>query len=56
MDKFDIYLDRAGEYRWRLVASNGEIVAVSESYTTKYSAKRSAERVKEIAYYAIIVE
>lgn len=56
MTKFVIFRDIVGQYRWRLVAGNGEIVATSESYTTKYSARRSAERVKQIAYSAIIVE
>lgn len=56
MTKFQIYQDRAGQYRWRLVAGNGEIVAISEAYTTKYGAKRSAERVKILAGLAIIVE
>ena len=56
MPKFEIYRDRAGEYRWRLKAGNGEIVAVSEGYTTKYSAQRSAENVRAIAPTASIVE
>ena len=33
--KFEIYVDKAGEYRFRLKATNGQIVAVSEGYTTK---------------------
>ena len=53
--KFVIYRDVAGGYRWQLKAGNGEIVAVSEGYTTKYSAVRSAERVKNIAWEATIV-
>ncbi|MCG2701494.1 MAG: YegP family protein [Candidatus Falkowbacteria bacterium] len=48
-------MDRAGQYRWRLKARNGEIVAVSEAYTTRYNAKRSAELVKTLAPYASIV-
>lgn len=56
MVRFQIYQDRAGQYRWRLLARNGEIVAVSESYTTKYSAKLSAQRVKILAPIAVIVE
>jgi len=56
MTKFVIYRDISGQYRWRLVAGNGEIVASSEAYTTHYSAKRSAERVKALAAYAIIQE
>jgi len=56
MAKFVIYRDVAKQYRWRLRARNGEIVAVSEAYTTKYSANRSAQRVKEIAHEAIVVD
>lgn len=56
MTKFVIYEDRAGEYRWRLVASNGEIVATSEGYSVKSSAKRSAEKVRVWASNATIVE
>lgn len=54
--KFIIYRDRAGEYRWRLVAGNGEIVAVSEGYTAKQSAIWSAKRVKIWASMAQIVD
>ena len=32
--KFEVYADKAGEYRFRLKAKNGEIIAVSEGYTT----------------------
>lgn len=41
---FDIYLDAAGEWRWRAVARNGRVVADSaEGYTQKGSAKRAAQ-------------
>ena len=33
--KFEMYVDKKGEYRFRLKATNGQIVAVSEGYTTK---------------------
>ncbi len=56
MGKFEVYTDRAGEHRWRLKASNGEIVATSEGYKTRYSAKYSAQKVKEWAGSASIVE
>lgn len=36
--KFELYKDKAGEYRFRLKASNGEIVGQSEGYTTKSAA------------------
>jgi uncharacterized protein YegP (UPF0339 family) len=29
MAKFDIYKDRTGNYRWRLIARNGQKVATS---------------------------
>lgn len=51
---FKIFQDRAGGWRWTLIAGNGEPVATSEGYTTKYSAERSAARVKEIAAIAVI--
>ncbi len=53
-NRFQIYKDRVGGFRWRLLARNNEIVAVSEAYTTKYSAERSAKRVKAIANSAVI--
>ncbi len=34
-------------YFFRLVGANGEPISVSESFTTKWSAKRSARRVAE---------
>ena len=56
MTKFVIYRDIAGEYRWRLVSGNNEIVAVSEGYTTKQNAIWSAKRVKIWASIARIVD
>ena len=32
--KFEVYADKAGEYRFRLKATNGQIIAVSEGYKT----------------------
>lgn len=56
MTRLEIYTDRADGHRWRLKAGNGEIIAVSESYTTRYSAKKSAESVKLWADSAVILE
>ena len=33
--KFEMYTDKAGEYRFRLKAKNGEIIATSEGYKAK---------------------
>ncbi|QVL29815.1 DUF1508 domain-containing protein [Telmatocola sphagniphila] len=36
MAKFEVYKDKAGEFRWRFVATNGRIIAVSsEGYKSK---------------------
>lgn len=56
MTKFVIYRDKAGYWRWRLVAGNGERVAASEAYVSKQNAIRSAERVRALAASAQIVE
>jgi len=44
---FELYEDRAGEYRWRLVHDNGNIVADSgEGYSTPSDARTGIESVK----------
>jgi len=35
--KFEVYTDKNGEFRFRLKAKNGEIIAVSEGYKSKQS-------------------
>jgi len=47
--KYEIYLDKAGEYRFRLKASNGEIIAASEGYTRKESCKNGIESIMKNA-------
>jgi uncharacterized protein len=44
--KFQLYKDKSGEFRFKLVASNGQIIAVSEGYKTKASAMNGIESVK----------
>lgn len=45
--KFEIYKDKAGEWRWRLRSRNNEIIAVSsESYTRKETALASIDLVQ----------
>jgi hypothetical protein len=47
---FEVYRDSAGEWRWRLVASNGNIIADSgEGYSSKQGAERGIESVKRNA-------
>ena len=47
--KFEMYLDKAGEYRFRLKAKNGEIIATSEGYKAKASCINGIESVKKNA-------
>ena len=54
--KFEITQDKAGKYRFRLKAGNGEIIAVSEAYETKASAKNGIESVKKNAPDAVVVD
>jgi uncharacterized protein YegP (UPF0339 family) len=55
--KFEIYADASGQYRWRLVSSNGQNVASSgESFASKANARRAAENVKDDAGSADIVD
>ena len=54
--KFEMYLDKAGEYRFRLKARNGEIIAVSEGYKAKAGCLNGIESVKKNAPDAEIVK
>ena len=47
--KFEVYMDKAGEYRFRLKATNGEIIAVSEGYKAIASCMNGIESVKKNA-------
>ena len=47
--KFELYEDKAGKYRFRLKAGNGEVIASSEAYTSKASAKNGIESVRKNA-------
>lgn len=46
---FEIYRDKAGEYHFRLKATNGNVLAASEGYTAKASAISAIERIKSDA-------
>jgi uncharacterized protein YegP (UPF0339 family) len=52
--KFEINKDMAGEFRFKLVAVNGETIAVSEGYTAKEGALNGIESVKHNAADAVI--
>lgn len=54
--KFEMYNDKSGEFRFRLKARNGEIIAVSEGYKTKASCLNGIESVRKNAPDAEVVE
>ena len=54
--KFEIYKDKAGEFRFRLKATNGQIIAVSEGYKAMKSCVNGVESVKKNAPDAPVVE
>ena len=54
--KFEVYADKAGEFRFRLKAVNGQIIAVSEGYKAMASCMNGIESVKKNAPDASIVE
>lgn len=54
--KFEIYKDKAGEFRFRLKATNGQIIAVGEGYKAMDSCKNGIESVKKNAPDAEVVE
>jgi uncharacterized protein YegP (UPF0339 family) len=56
-DAFEVYEDEAGEYRWRLRASNDEIIADGgEGFSTDRGARDSVARVREYAPEADVLD
>ena len=53
--KYELYKDKAGEYRFRLKAANGEIIGKSEGYKAKASAKKGIASIAKNAPDAPIV-
>ena len=54
--KFVIYTDKAGEFRFRLKATNGQIIAVSEGYKAMASCLNGIESVRKNAAEGKVVE
>ena len=54
--KFEVYVDKAGEFRFRLKATNGQIIATGEGYKAKASCLNGIESVKKNAPDAAIVK
>jgi len=54
--KFELYQDKGGQFRFRLKARNGEIIATSEAYTTKAACENGIASVRKNAPEAPIAE
>ena len=47
--KFEVYTDKSGEFRFRLKARNGEVIAASEGYKAKASCLNGVDSVRRNA-------
>ena len=54
--KFEMYLDKKGEFRFRLKARNGEPILASEGYTAKSGCKNGIDSVRENVVDATVIE
>ncbi len=54
--KFELWVDKAGDYRWNLKAGNGEVIATSQGYASKASAVNGIDSVRRNAADAEVVE
>ena len=53
---FELYKDKAGKYRFRLKASNGQVIATGEAYESKAAAENGIKSVQTNAAGAPTVE
>jgi len=54
--KFELWVDKGGDWRFNLKASNGQVIATSEGYSSKESALNGIRSVQTNAPGAEIVE
>jgi hypothetical protein len=54
--KFEVFTDKAGKYRFRLKAANGQVIAQGEAYESKDSCMKGIESIKKNAPEAQVVE
>ena len=56
MCTFEVYKDLKEEFRFRLKAGNGQLIAVSHSYKTKSGCLQAIESIKKVAPLSPVVE
>ncbi|WP_406246526.1 YegP family protein [Microbacterium sp. M] len=54
--KFELYQDKGGDYRFRLKAGNGEVIATGQGYSSKAGALNGIDSVRRNAADAEVVE
>ena len=54
--KFELYKDKSGNYRFRLKASNGQVIATGEAYESRAAAENGIKSVQTNAPGAPTVE
>ncbi len=54
--KFEVYVDKAGEFRFRLKAKNGQIIVTGEGYKAKNSCLNGIESIRKNSDSDIVVE
>ena len=54
--KFEVYEDKAGKYRFRLKAGNGQVIATGQGYASKESCLNGIESIRNNAPEAPVIE
>lgn len=54
--KFELWVDKGGDYRFNLLAGNGQVIASSQGYSSKASALNGIESIRTNAPDAEVVE
>jgi len=54
--KFEVYVDKSGKYRFRLKASNGQVIASGQGYASKESCLKGIESVKKNVAEASVID
>jgi len=54
--RFEIYKDKKGDFRFRLRATNGQVIATGQGYKAKKSCLNGIESVRKNAPAAEVVE
>ena len=53
---FELWVDKGGDYRFNLKASNGQVIASSQGYASKANALNGIESIRKNAPDAPVVE